>query len=258
VAVRGMPTADKPDRMEDEEADDDEESGSSNDGSASGSDACDDEDDEELILLLQARLQTCGGRDYDAHVQLIKCLKDQGELKKLEKARQNFSKTFPLTEHMWLEWISDETRLAVTDAEHANITNLYERGIADYNTPKLWEHYMVRCLSALAYMSRSTVHILCKCGQMSYTFHQLHVCWLWCILLTLLSRQGHSQKRYKEREENDPMKPKLLNEARAVADRAIKEAGSHFTEGQRLWELQRAFECEILEVSPRACLSAGI
>jgi len=124
------------DRMAKEEEED-----SSDDGSASGEDGADD-DDEELILLLQARLQTCGGRDYDAHVQLIKCLKDHGELKKLETARQAFSGIFPLTEDMWLGWISDEGRLAVSDTEHAKITSLYERSIADYETPKLWEHYM--------------------------------------------------------------------------------------------------------------------
>jgi squamous cell carcinoma antigen recognized by T-cells 3 len=174
-----------------------EDSGSSDDGSGSGADS---DEEEELILLLQARLQTCGGRDYDAHVQLIKCLRDRGEIRKLEKARQAFASMFPLTEDMWLEWISDESRLAVTDDDQAKIIGLFERGVADYCTPKLWEHYM-----------------------------------------------GHCQKRFKEREEVDPVKPKLLSEARAVADRALTTLGSHFSEGQRLWELQRAFELENLE-----------
>lgn len=181
----------------------DEDEDSSDDGSESGEDergAADDDEDEELILLLQARLETCGGRDYDAHAQLVKCLKDRGELKKLEKARQAFSRQFPLTEDMWLEWISDESRLAVSDAEQAKITALYERAVNDYSTPKLWEAYM-----------------------------------------------GHCQKRFKEREEGDTAKTKLLADARAVAERAVCMAGSHYTEGQRLWELQRTFELNILE-----------
>jgi len=177
-----------------------EDSDSSDEGSGSGPDGADSDDDEELILLLQARLQTCGERDYDAHVQLIKCLRDRGEIGKLEKARQAFARMFPLTEDMWLEWISDESRLAASDDDQAKIIGLFERGVADYCTPKLWEHYM-----------------------------------------------GHCQKRYKEREESDPMKPKLLSEARAVAERALSDLGSHFSEGQRLWELQRAFELEVLD-----------
>ena len=180
-----------------EEDNEEEESGSSDDGSESGED---DDDEEELILLLEARLQTCGGRDYEAHVQLIKLLKDHGQIKKLEKARDAFSQVFPLTEELWLQWISDEVRLAVSDAEYAKITSLYERSVADYNTPKLWESFM-----------------------------------------------NHCQKRYREREDSDPLKPKLLAEARAVADRALTKVGSHFSEGQCLWELQRSFEMEVLE-----------
>ena len=195
-----MSKPEQDDRMEEEG--EDEEEDSSEDGSDSGPDGAgggDEDADEELILLLEARLQTCGGRDYDAHAQLVRCLKDRGELKKLDKARLAFSEMFPLTEDMWLEWISDEGRLAVSDTEQAKVTTLYERAVADYSTPKLWESYM-----------------------------------------------GHCQKRFKEREEGDPSKAKLLADARSVAERAVCMAGSHFTEGQRLWELQRAFELEIL------------
>ena len=184
-----------------EHADDD---GSSSDGSSSGEEAAvdssGDDEDEELLLLLEARLQTCGGRDYDAHAQLVRCLRDRGEMRKLEKARQAFSAVFPLTADMWLEWISDESRLAVTDEEHEKIVKLYERGVADYSMPRLWESYV-----------------------------------------------QYSQKRYAEREDGDAAKPKLLNDARLVAERALACVGTHFTEGQRIWELQRSFEIGILE-----------
>ena len=102
---------DEHDGMEEDEGEgEDDDSSSDDSGSASGEDEA-EEDDEELILLLQARLQTCNGRDYKAHAQLVKCLKEQGELKKLEKAREHFSEMFPLTPEMWLEWISDEGRM---------------------------------------------------------------------------------------------------------------------------------------------------
>ena len=39
----------------------------------------------------------------------------------------------------------------------------------------------------------------------------------------------------------------LLNDARLVAERALACVGTHFTEGQRIWELQRSFEIGILE-----------
>ena len=102
--------------------------------------------------------------------------------------------------NMWLEWISDESRLAVTDEEHEKIVKLYERGVADYSMPRLWESYV-----------------------------------------------QYSQKRYAEREDGDAAKPKLLNDARLVAERALACVGTHFTEGQRIWELQRSFEIGILE-----------
>ena len=167
--------------------DKEEEEDSSDDGSASGEDGADDDDDEELILLLQARLQTCGGRDYDAHVQLIKCLKDHGELKKLEKARQAFSGIFPLTEDMWLGWISDEGRLAVSDTEHAKITSLYERSIADYETPKLWEHYMAS-VTFLALPLQYRVHLPIQSGAFSGVEH-MNMCVCVCVRVYVHARK---------------------------------------------------------------------
>ena len=69
---------------------------------------------------------------------------------------------------------------------HQKMQN-YERGVADYSMPRLWESYV-----------------------------------------------QYSQKRYAEREDGDATKPKLLNDARLVAERALACVGTHYTGGSAL------------------------
>eukprot|EP00961_Rhodomonas_salina_P299256 3938777-Rhodomonas_salina.2 len=75
----------------------DEEKESDSD-SSSMSDDDDEEEIDETIAILELRLKTCGGRDYEAHAELMRILREKNMMKKLEKAREAFSREFPLTD----------------------------------------------------------------------------------------------------------------------------------------------------------------
>ena len=69
-------------------------------------------------------------------MKLVNFCKENGELVELRAARENFSKYFPLTEKLWLEWIEDEKTLCDTEESHENLVKLFERGIEDYLSPE--------------------------------------------------------------------------------------------------------------------------
>ncbi|XP_020902196.1 squamous cell carcinoma antigen recognized by T-cells 3, partial [Exaiptasia diaphana] len=78
---------------------------------------------------------------YDSHLQLIKLVRASGDLDKLREIRQNMSKIFPLTEELWLEWIKDELPLACLPEHRKMILSLFEHGVKDYQSVKLWIEY---------------------------------------------------------------------------------------------------------------------
>lgn len=106
-----------------------------------------DEDDEESdkeIDNLEVQLAT-NTVDYHLHLQYVNALRRKGELEKLRKAREAMSGLFPLTPAMWLEWTNDETRLLTNppSAEAiASVEELYERGVKDYLSIRLWLAYI--------------------------------------------------------------------------------------------------------------------
>ncbi|KFW01202.1 Squamous cell carcinoma antigen recognized by T-cells 3, partial [Eurypyga helias] len=79
--------------------------------------------------------------DYNCHLDLIKLLRQEGELVKLRRARQKMSELFPLTEEIWLDWLKDEIKMASERSERERIYELFERAVKDYICPEIWLEY---------------------------------------------------------------------------------------------------------------------
>ncbi|XP_037536347.1 squamous cell carcinoma antigen recognized by T-cells 3 [Nematolebias whitei] len=100
----------------------------------------DEKENEAEIQRLEEQL-SINAFDYNCHVDLIKLLKQEGELFRLRKARQKMSELFPLTEEIWLDWLKDEIRLTEEDSKRENVYELFERAIKDYICPDIWLEY---------------------------------------------------------------------------------------------------------------------
>ncbi|EMP37147.1 Squamous cell carcinoma antigen recognized by T-cells 3 [Chelonia mydas] len=79
--------------------------------------------------------------DYNCHLDLIKLLRQEGELVKLRRARQKMSELFPLTEEIWLDWLKDEIRMASESTDREKVYELFERAVKDYICPEIWLEY---------------------------------------------------------------------------------------------------------------------
>ena len=113
--------------------------------SSSSSDTSDDEIvelDEEAISRLEGALS---GNPYlyDSHVALIseirKGIGQPENLIKLRRARERMRKLFPLSERLWLQWLSDELLFNSDDNEF--IKNLFESAVSDYLSVQIWLEY---------------------------------------------------------------------------------------------------------------------
>ena len=49
---------------------------------------------------------------------------------------------FPLTEDIWLEWLSDEHSAARKPAEHTELHRLYKLAVEDYLSLAIWDRYL--------------------------------------------------------------------------------------------------------------------
>uniref|UniRef100_A0A8C5EET0 Spliceosome associated factor 3, U4/U6 recycling protein n=1 Tax=Gouania willdenowi TaxID=441366 RepID=A0A8C5EET0_GOUWI len=87
--------------------------------------------------------------DYNCHIDLIKLLKQEGELERLRKARQKMSELFPLTEELWLDWLKDEKRLAEGEQNRESVYELFERAVKDYICPDIWQEYAVYSIGGM-------------------------------------------------------------------------------------------------------------
>ncbi|NXL91801.1 SART3 protein, partial [Alectura lathami] len=79
--------------------------------------------------------------DYNCHLDLIKLLRQEGELVRLRRARQKMSELFPLTEEIWLDWLKDEIKMASESSEREKVYELFERAVKDYICPEIWLEY---------------------------------------------------------------------------------------------------------------------
>ncbi|XP_033747614.1 squamous cell carcinoma antigen recognized by T-cells 3-like isoform X2 [Pecten maximus] len=135
-----QPEADNDDDQDEEMNSDD------NDNSDSESSASDSEDNEGIQneLKVQDLVQKIEENPYmyDSHVELIKILRQMGELSRLRDAREKMSELFPLTEELWLDWLRDEIPLATEETERSKLEQLFERAVKDYLSVQIWLEYV--------------------------------------------------------------------------------------------------------------------
>lgn len=109
-----------------------------------GSDS-DDSDDNNTISnprIQQLELQVASNPyHYDSHVELIKLLRESGDLDKVRQAREGMSKIFPLTQELWSEWFKDEMPLACIPEHKEKVITLFEQAVKDYQSVQLWTLY---------------------------------------------------------------------------------------------------------------------
>ncbi|XP_078010507.1 spliceosome associated factor 3, U4/U6 recycling protein isoform X2 [Phascolarctos cinereus] len=107
-------------------------------GCSSAEEEEDDDDDDDEDKENEAEIQrleeqlSINAFDYNCHVDLIKLLRQEGELIKLRRARQKMSELFPLTEEIWLDWLKDEIKIASDGADREKVYELFERAVKDY------------------------------------------------------------------------------------------------------------------------------
>nr|XP_057927176.1 squamous cell carcinoma antigen recognized by T-cells 3 [Doryrhamphus excisus] len=127
-------------REMDSESDDEEGMGVENSDDEEGDTSEDEKENEAEIQRLEEQL-SINAFDYNCHVDLIKLLKQEGELVRLRKARQKMSELFPLTEEIWLDWLKDEIRLNEDEPNREKVNELFERAVKDYICPDIWLEY---------------------------------------------------------------------------------------------------------------------
>lgn len=104
------------------------------------------EADMNLIIQLDTALQT-NPASYDAHVQLIEVLRRCNMRERLRDARLNMQEKFPLSESLWLDWISDELDAAAGEEDVVRVIDLLERAHNDYLSVPLWIQHLEYVLS---------------------------------------------------------------------------------------------------------------
>ncbi|XP_070690238.1 squamous cell carcinoma antigen recognized by T-cells 3 isoform X2 [Pempheris klunzingeri] len=125
--------------MESDEEDDEEEEGMGEENSDDeGDDSSEDEKENEAEIQRLEEQLSINAFDYNCHVDLIKLLKQEGELFRLRKARQKMSELFPLTEEIWLDWLKDEIRLTEEEPNREKVYELFEKATKDYICPDIW------------------------------------------------------------------------------------------------------------------------
>ncbi|XP_067033706.1 squamous cell carcinoma antigen recognized by T-cells 3-like isoform X1 [Acropora muricata] len=112
------------------------------DEDTSESDGLDDNDTISNPVLQQLELQVASNPyHYDSHVEVIKLLRESGDLDKVRQAREDMNKIFPLTQELWSEWLKDEMPLACIPEHKEKVMTLFERAVKDYQSVKIWTLY---------------------------------------------------------------------------------------------------------------------
>ncbi|XP_034337393.2 squamous cell carcinoma antigen recognized by T-cells 3 isoform X2 [Magallana gigas] len=142
--------ADKTIEEECDEKEDTEDAEMQSDSSESEVD--NDEEDEEANKKRLEELQKQIEENtyfYDGHTEMIKILRNTGELEKLREAREKMSQYFPLTQELWLEWLRDEIPLATDEKERKHVYDLFERAVKDYLSVDVWLEYVQFCIGGM-------------------------------------------------------------------------------------------------------------
>ncbi|KAL7304842.1 hypothetical protein TKK_0002651 [Trichogramma kaykai] len=118
-------------------------------GSDSDDDSDSDDNDEEDNAADEAEVQNFvsileqNPYDYEAHKSLIEKLQTMGCLDRLRNARENMSAKYPLTSEIWLSWLKDEMKLAVTPEQKLPVLELCDRAVKDYLSVEVWLEYLI-------------------------------------------------------------------------------------------------------------------
>ncbi|KAG1673486.1 Squamous cell carcinoma antigen recognized by T-cells 3 [Nymphon striatum] len=120
--------------MESEE----QESKKSPDLSDSDNDVSSDEGAQEEEIQQKEKAIESSPYNYDLHIQLINLLRKDGDLEKLQKARENMNKIFPLSPELWLEWLSDESKFAESNETKQAVIDLFNRAVKEYTSVDIW------------------------------------------------------------------------------------------------------------------------
>ncbi|XP_064209645.1 squamous cell carcinoma antigen recognized by T-cells 3 [Anguilla rostrata] len=104
-------------------------------------DSSDDEKENEAEIQRLEEQLSINAFDYNCHVDLIKLLRQEGELLRLRRARQKMSELFPLTEEIWLDWLKDEIRMTEEEPNREKVNELFEKAVKDYICPEIWLEY---------------------------------------------------------------------------------------------------------------------
>ncbi|MEQ2202696.1 hypothetical protein XENOCAPTIV_012651 [Xenoophorus captivus] len=135
--------------MEEREMESDEEEGMGVENSEDEEDDSseDDKENEAEIQRLEEQL-SINAFDYNCHVDLIKLLKQEGELCRLRKARQKMSELFPLTEgpDIWLEYAQYSIGGMGSPGGIDKVRSIFERAVTAVGLhmtkgQTLWEAY---------------------------------------------------------------------------------------------------------------------
>ncbi|KAK0162802.1 hypothetical protein PV327_006548 [Microctonus hyperodae] len=138
---------------------------SSDNEKVGGDDDDDDDDDEdeddddgadELEVRVLESLLLQNPYDYSSYVALISKLQKMGELEKLRDARKRMSNKFPLSPDLWLAWLRDEMKLAVSPEERTAVMELCEKAIGDYLSVEIWLEYVQFSIGLMANSDNAT------------------------------------------------------------------------------------------------------
>jgi len=116
------------------DSDDEMESGSDND---EGEDFEEDPELKKKITDFETEIQN-NPYNYSAYMELVTLLRKTDDFEKLRSCREKFNEFYPLTAELWLEWISDEQKIASTEEDKRMVENLFEKGVKDYLSVDLW------------------------------------------------------------------------------------------------------------------------
>ncbi|GBN63258.1 Squamous cell carcinoma antigen recognized by T-cells 3 [Araneus ventricosus] len=158
-------------------------------------------------LLVEASPYT-----YDLHVQLISLCRKLGDLDKLRSAREKMSELFPLTPELWLDWLTDERKLATTKEQEKKMISLFERALKDYPSVSIWLEHVQFSIGAVGESWDSDgLSIVRQTFERAATAVGIHVaqgCLIWeayrefeNVYLMYLKGKGASAEEIKEQEE---------------------------------------------------------
>jgi len=116
------------------DSDDELESDSDND---EGEELDEDPELQKKIIDLETEIQN-NPYNYSAYIELVTLLRKTDDFEKLRSCRKKFSEFYPLTGELWLEWISDEQKIASTEEDKRMVENLFKKGVEDYLSVDLW------------------------------------------------------------------------------------------------------------------------